>query len=275
MVKEDGSPFKPKGIAKPPTAKELEALWWEGKYFNTDWKGLPPENAHGLDYDLDGNGNLIGLTETIDIDQQITNIFKKVSPLAMEEPKEPNCKCSEHMSQYNEQLMKYNDMVSENKAEKKPILHLIPTTLPMKVDAQPQWGQKSVKGSSHDKAGKYGGVSSYTDADVVEARAYMKDVLKVGSMQVNGRDLAHILAEVSGFAERSLGTELTKVKRELGLMEFKYRTLEATHAIASNTLQHRQETIEKLQKKLEVQERSEKHKVETVETGRRIKEDYD
>ena len=105
----------------------------------------------------------------------------------------------------------------------------------------------SVKGSSHDKTGPYGGSSSYTDADVVQARAYMQSVLGIDSMSVNGCALEHILAEVYGFAKRDS------------------ETLHDELVIANKKLQENSKLIEAASK-------IDKETVAKTSTGRRIKE---
>lgn len=139
--------------------------------------------------------------------------------------------------------------------KKNPILLIKPSA----------WQQKSVPGSSHDKLGKYGGVSSYTDADVAEARSYMQQVLNIESMEINGRDLAHVLAEVAGYA----GKDSQDKKRRIAILEAEVKglnqertNLEYELEIAMEELRNSEQLIKKVSKE----------KIGALDTGRRIKD---
>ena len=133
----------------------------------------------------------------------------------------------------------------------------------------------SVKGSSHDKTGAYGGLSSYTDADVVQAREYMQKVLGITDMSVNGRALEHILAEVYGFSKNDSTKEILQLKSKL----HSQYNLELNLKASTETITGLEKRIKELQKKLdeaakhvEVAKKIDKEKVAATNTGRRIKE---
>lgn len=76
----------------------------------------------------------------------------------------------------------------------------------------------TLKGTPAGTDGKWGGVSPYDDDDVIAATEYMQECLGIESMEINGRSLAHILAEVRGFAEReykNASSELNSAKWQL------------------------------------------------------------
>lgn len=134
---------------------------------------------------------------------------------------------------------------------------------------------KSIPGSSHDKSGKYGGVSSYTDDDVSQAYVYMQTVLGITEMSINGRALSHILAEVYGFASRDAAKEMREIKAQLG----KQKEMEAKLDKYRNAIKGQEAVIEQLtatlnenEKYVEVAKKLDKEKVTATSTGRRIKE---
>ncbi len=127
--------------------------------------------------------------------------------------------------------------------------------------------------SSHDKNGTYGGVSSYTDADVVQARAYMKDVLGIEAMEINGRDLAHILAEVYGFSQQNDTIKTRLLQQELE----NYRaTVKVQLESYRKTINQQEADIQSFQSrvnsKIEAAKKVEEQAVAHTSTVRRIKD---
>jgi hypothetical protein len=124
-------------------------------------------------------------------------------------------------------------------------------------------------GKSHSKGGKFGGVSKYTDADVAEARIYMNEVLELQELSINGRDLAHILAEVHAVGATG-GSVMLKMQNEELLSRI---------GVQANTITKLTKDLEKTSEQLEEAKKSgatiiklDKEKVAELKTGRRIKE---
>lgn len=140
----------------------------------------------------------------------------------------------------------------------------------------------SVAGSSHDKNGPYGGVSNYNDKDVDYARGYMQNVLGVQEMEVNGRALEHILAEVFSYGGGSKDNKDNTIQQ----LRMQNDGLKSDIIYAKKELIARQETITKyskliedLREQLQNQEKYvqaakkiENQEMAVVSTGRRIKE---
>jgi hypothetical protein len=168
---------------------------------------------------------------------------------------------------------KLNDIVEKNKKHNSgnPLL-IVKTSEFMQKAA-------SVTGSYHDKSGKYGGTSSYTDKDVAEAYQYMQEVLGVNELSVNGRALEHILAEVYGFALRESANKikelLAKQGKDTGLEikvdQYKKANQDLKEIISKleNRLKDAEEAAEKY---AQVAKKIEQEPVTEINTGRRIKE---
>jgi hypothetical protein len=123
-------------------------------------------------------------------------------------------------------------------------------------------------GKSHSKGGKFGGVSKYTDADVAEARIYMNEVLELQELSINGRDLAHILAEV--YAVGSIDTN--KVKTQNAEFLQRIGVLEGTVKKLTKGLEQTSAQLEEAKKSGATIIKLDKEKVAELKTGRRIKE---
>jgi chromosome segregation ATPase len=130
----------------------------------------------------------------------------------------------------------------------------------------------SIKGSSHDNSGPYGGSSSYTDEDVVQSRLYMQSVLGVESVSVNGRALEHILAEVYGFAKRDSIMALKAKQKNQDQLEMQIKQLKTTLGKMTEDLEQLQAEAKENEKFLAVSKKLDKETVAKTSTGRRIKE---
>jgi len=133
----------------------------------------------------------------------------------------------------------------------------------------------STPGTSHHKGGKFGGVSLYNDADVVQAKSYMQSVLGIESMSVNGRALEHILAEVYGFAKSDAETEIRTLKSKQKLqdgLESQIIQLKTTLGKVTEKLEEAEKNLQEQAKFVEVAKKMDKETVAKTSTGRRIKE---
>lgn len=134
---------------------------------------------------------------------------------------------------------------------------------------------KSVPESSHDKKGKYGGVSSYTDSDVAEAKTYMQEVLDVQEMTINGCALEHILAEVYGFAHQHANKTISELNSKVvyvGVLESTVQQYGQTIDAQSKEIVRLQEELSHSAKYVEAAKKIDKEQVAETSTGRRIKE---
>lgn len=213
-----------------------------------------------------------------------------VAPQEVPEPKKPTCSCGDCVQDYSDELKRYFKYLEEKqnyeinvkegllddlkkaaeedsvkqkkKAEVLAINHLIQV-------------QKSTPFSSHDKGGKFGGASPYTDKDVAEAREYMQEVLGVEALSVNGRDLAHILAEVRAFAIKELLQENAQLKAKTDSILWYRKTADEQANIIHDFKSKMSELTLEMNNLREFQVAAQKvHKGEVAEvsTGRRIKE---
>lgn len=233
-------------------------------------------------------------------------------PALMEKPKPGGCVCDDCQKTFADQLQAYDDYLDDVKdfeevletiklekdvaekkqtlAEKQKIAEAYLQKEAMQkgtkktgnpILAVDPWLEKqktiikSIPGSSHDKTGKYGGVSSYTDDDVSQAYVYMQTVLGITEMSINGRALSHILAEVYGFSSRDAAKEMREIKAQLG----KQKELEAKIEKYQKAIKGQEAVIEQLtatlnenEKYVEVAKKLDKEKVAATSTGRRIKE---
>ena len=162
-----------------------------------------------------------------------------------------------------------NDIVEKNKKHNSgnPILIVKPSEFMQKAT--------SITGSSHDKSGKYGGTSSYTDKDVAEAYQYMQEVLGINELSVNGRALEHILAEVYGFALRESANKikelLAKQGKDTGL-EIKIDQYKKANQDLKESISRLENRLKAAEKYAQVAKKIEQEPVTEINTGRRIKE---
>jgi hypothetical protein len=154
------------------------------------------------------------------------------------------------------------------------------STANMVIPQKKSWAQ--LKNTPAGTEGKWGGVSPYDDDDVIAAVEYMQEVLGVQSMEINGRALEHILAEVRGFAgkENKIASQgYDAMVYQFSQAKDKLKNQETVNAHLQNLLHQQAQSIAKLKGELTAEMEKPKWQEVTTDhvptdTTRRIKDDY-